>query len=110
MTETMTFPRTRQGVRNLDEIGGNVLPVSGGPAPARVNVGETERWVSGVAGGVLTLCGLSQGSLSGLLLALAGGSLLYRGVTGHCHLYSSLGIDTAHRPSNAEIVHRARGH
>jgi uncharacterized membrane protein len=30
-----------------------------------------------------------------LLAALAGGALLHRGLTGHCYLYSTLGIDTA---------------
>jgi uncharacterized membrane protein len=28
--------------------------------------------------------------------AVAGGSLLYRGLSGHCPLYSSLGVNTAH--------------
>ena len=34
-------------------------------------------------------------SIPGAILALAGGALVHRGVTGHCHLYDSLGIDTA---------------
>ncbi len=59
MPQTMTIPRTRQGVRNLDAIGGDVLPISGGPAPAsRVNVHPAERAASTAVGGMLTLWGL----------------------------------------------------
>jgi uncharacterized membrane protein len=63
---------------------------------ATCNVGRTERILSAVAGGGLVAYGLKQRSLWGALLALGGGSLLYRAGTGHCHLYDQLGIDTAH--------------
>ncbi len=56
-----------------------------------VNVGNAERIVSAVAGGVLLLHGLSCRSLSGWLPAIFGGCLLYRGVTGHCQVYDALG-------------------
>jgi uncharacterized membrane protein len=58
-----------------------------------VNVGETERIVSAIAGGALVVFGLSRMSLGGLLVAAVGGALGYRGVTGHCDLYERLGID-----------------
>jgi uncharacterized membrane protein len=58
-----------------------------------VNVGETERIVSAIAGGALVVFGLSRLSLGGLLLAAVGGALGYRGVTGHCDLYERLDID-----------------
>jgi uncharacterized membrane protein len=45
----------------------------------------------------LVLFGLRRGSLEGTLAAIAGGSLVYRGLTGHCPMYSALGINTAHR-------------
>jgi len=61
-----------------------------------VNVGRTERQVSAVAGGALALFGLTRGSLPGLLLAGLGGALVYRGISGHCHGYQALGIDTNH--------------
>jgi len=111
MPETMIFPRTRQGVRDLDAVKGSVLPISGGPVPQRVNVGDSERWLAAAGGGALMLFGLGRGSLPGILLALAGGSLLYRALTGHCHLYQSLGINTAGpgRQTNEEIVYRAPG-
>jgi hypothetical protein len=40
------------------------------------------------------MAGLSMRSRLGLILTCIGGSLLYRGTTGHCALYSSLGINT----------------
>jgi uncharacterized membrane protein len=54
-----------------------------------------ERWVSGLAGAALVGYGLKRRSLGSLALAAVGGSLLYRGATGQCHLYDSLGINTA---------------
>jgi uncharacterized membrane protein len=59
------------------------------------NVGDAERWASLLGGGTLALYGLSRGSPGGLVLALLGGSLAYRGATGHCHLYQALGLSTA---------------
>ena len=60
-----------------------------------VNVGNTERTISAVAGGALTLAGLRMRSVPGLLLAALGGGLVYRGVTGHCPAYQSFGVNTA---------------
>lgn len=58
------------------------------------NIGMTERWVSGVFGGLMTVVGLYRRSLAGILAALAGVYLLYRGVQGHCFVYDLLGINT----------------
>jgi uncharacterized membrane protein len=63
--------------------------------PRSVNVGEAERWVSMAAGGTLALYGLARRSLGGWALALLGGSLVYRGVTGRCGLYGALGVSTS---------------
>ena len=60
-----------------------------------VNIGETERVLSVMGGGVLTVFGATRGGLMGLGLAILGGSLLYRGVTGHCEAYHVLGLDTS---------------
>jgi uncharacterized membrane protein len=110
MQEFMTFPRTRQGLRDLDAVKGPLVPMSGGPAPrSNVNVGSTERLCSSLAGGALALYGLSRMSLAGLVLAGLGGSLLYRGATGQCQLYKALGVNTvegANTSSNAEMVYR----
>jgi len=59
------------------------------------NVGDMERAVSVAAGSIVALLGLSRGSLPGLLGIAVGGSLIYRGATGHCHMYEALGINTA---------------
>jgi len=58
------------------------------------NVHAAERWLSVAGGSVLVLYGLKRRSLGGLALALLGGDLIYRGVTGHCHVYKALGIST----------------
>lgn len=63
--------------------------------PAGVNVNESERTASTLFGGLLMLLGLTRGSLGGTMMALLGGSLLYRGMTGHCHMYQALGMNTA---------------
>jgi uncharacterized membrane protein len=62
---------------------------------SEVNVGEVERWLSGVGGAALLAYGLKRGTLGGAALALLGGALLYRGVTGHCDAYEALNVSTA---------------
>ena len=59
-----------------------------------INVGDTERKASVVAGSALAVYGLSRRSWGGALLALVGGSLIYRGTTGHCAAYQALGTST----------------
>jgi uncharacterized membrane protein len=70
-----------------------------GDAPAvrgsDVNVNEVERWASVIGGGALVLYGLTRGTLGGVTLALGGGGLLYRGISGHCDLYEAIGFSTA---------------
>ncbi len=61
------------------------------------NVGELERWISVVGGGVLAFVGLERRSAGGAALALGGGYLVYRGVTGDCLVYRSLGLSTGGR-------------
>jgi len=46
------------------------------------NVNDNERWASLIGGGALVLYGLSQRSLRGVLVAIAGGGLADRGVSG----------------------------
>jgi len=62
-----------------------------------------------VGGGILTVFGLSRRSLGGLALAAAGGSLLYRGLSGHCSLYQALDINTAEQPGPATSVRAGHG-
>jgi len=63
---------------------------------SHINVGDTERWLSAIGGGALLLYGLRR-SLGSLTLAVGGGMLLYRGVTGHCKAYESLGLNSVDR-------------
>jgi uncharacterized membrane protein len=58
------------------------------------NVGDTERLLSGVAGGGLLVAALMRRGLSGAVLAVLGAALLQRGVSGHCMIYEALGADT----------------
>lgn len=59
-----------------------------------VNVGNNERIISAAAGAFLLSSGLSnlfKHPLSGLIKTAMGGWLLYRGASGHCPVYSSMG-------------------
>jgi uncharacterized membrane protein len=60
-----------------------------------VNVGTNERVLSGLAGAALAAAGLKRGGLGGIVTAAIGAGFLYRGTSGHCQLYSSLGINTS---------------
>jgi uncharacterized membrane protein len=51
---------------------------------------DAERWGSLITGGVLVLTGLSQRSLRGVLLAIAGGSLAYHGAMGQKSLQDTV--------------------
>lgn len=59
-----------------------------------INIGTTERRISFIAGALLTLYGLIRLDMPGIVLALPGGSALYRAVTGHSFLYQALGVST----------------
>lgn len=66
------------------------------------NVGTGERIASGLAGAALLANGIWRPSPLNAALALLGGALLQRGLTGHCPLYRRLAIDTAgKRPAAA---------
>jgi len=61
----------------------------------KTNVGSTERMASTVGGGLLIAYGLHKRGPLGLCMALLGGAVAFRGVTGHCQMYEAAGIDTA---------------
>jgi uncharacterized membrane protein len=61
------------------------------------NVGDFERWACALGGGALVAYGLTRGTLGGLVMAGLGGALAYRGISGHCPYYHSLGISSAGR-------------
>jgi hypothetical protein len=59
------------------------------------NVHEVERIASVILGAGLSLYAIKKLPLGGIAAAIGGGALLYRGVTGHCHTYAALGVNTA---------------
>ena len=67
-------------------------------AEREINVGGAERLASIALGGMLAAKGARRGSFGGLLTALTGGYLMYRGSTGHCALYDRLGVRTSGGP------------
>ncbi|TAK06013.1 MAG: DUF2892 domain-containing protein [Candidatus Manganitrophaceae bacterium] len=62
-----------------------------------INVGKVERWLSTLGGGGLVAYGLKRRSWPGLALALLGGVLLHRGITGRCYVYQAIGTSTAQK-------------
>jgi uncharacterized membrane protein len=75
-----------------------------------INVGKTERVISGVAAAAVAVVGLRRKRLRPLLLPLAG-SLLSRAVTGRCAVNRALGRNTARggRVSPVASVRRGEG-
>jgi uncharacterized membrane protein len=61
---------------------------------AHQNVGDMERKLSGLIGGVLLVTGLFRRSWGGAIVALTGAALLQRGLTGHCMIYQALDANT----------------
>jgi len=71
------------------------------PADGSVNVGDGERWLSLLGGGLLALYMLRR-SLGTVVLLCGAGALLYRGLKGQCTLYQAMGVSTvAHDPQSA---------
>jgi uncharacterized membrane protein len=66
-------------------------------SPGPINVGQGERIGSLLLGTTLLIGGLGRASPWGIVAALGGGALLYRGATGHCALRQAL-EERAHRP------------
>lgn len=64
-------------------------------AKGEQNVGDVERVLSSMVGGVLLLSALRSPTPGSAARLVGGTALLHRGVTGHCYLYSAMGRDTA---------------
>lgn len=80
-----------------------------------VNVSKPERWASAVGGALLAAYGVNRGvnndfddgGWAGWALALVGAAFVYRGATGHCHMYGALGVNTATPGDAASVQHGA---
>jgi uncharacterized membrane protein len=94
------YPRSADIVRRAKQAA---------PCDDDVNVGDVERGISGIAGGVLIASGLWRGSIGGTAAAIVGAGLMYRAVTGKCSVYETLGINTAQEHSGAIGVAAKRG-
>ena len=81
------------------------------PDADSINVGKTERMVSGLAAAAVAFVGLRRRRLRPLLLPIAG-SLFSRAVTGRCAVNRALGRNSARgdRVSRVASVHRGEGH
>lgn len=79
--------------RQVDAVGLPGHPAERSYEYVGVNIGRNERTISMVAGGLLTAYGLIRRSKPGGAAAVAGAALLYRGATGHCGVYQTLGVN-----------------
>lgn len=74
---------------------------------AQVNVADAERWASALGGAALAAWGIKQlkdeRSPAGAMLAAAGVSLIARGATGHCPMYTAAGLNTAGKNTRAAL-------
>jgi uncharacterized membrane protein len=101
------------------DTGGNAVAATQTRDPAEreqlgrttnTEIGSAERVISAAAGAALGIAGLTRRGVPGISAGIAGGWLVYRGVTGHDPIYRALGINTAR--SNAgprAVVHHKRG-
>src|SRR3954447_654144 len=80
------------------------MPVITHRKHAGVNITQAERIASAIGGGLLAAAGLKRRSPLGVALAVVGGDLLRRGITGHCYAYEALGIRTAEKGQGAETT------
>jgi|GEM_PF-2456436 len=72
------------------------------------NISKLERKISLALGGALIASGLMSRSLTrGLLLAAFGAAASYRGLSGHCHAYDLLGINTSSEEDQGGITFEA---
>ena len=93
ISERLTLTQRQHLRRDYEDVYG-----SGKSASAEkdaVNVGQAERIVSLISGGLMLVGGLRRGGLLGLTMAGTAAGLLYRGTTGHCHIYDAMNLDTA---------------
>jgi hypothetical protein len=90
-------------------------PACCGFSTGEVNVGDTERILSGIGGGVLLITAANFHSVRGILATALGAALVYRAATGHCDLYNALDINTKEgeeeaKPSRRDRAIQSHGH
>ena len=78
------------------------------PTSRGINVGRTERWISGIAGAALLGYSLRRRRL-GALLVPVGLGLVGRAVTGRCRINRALGRNSAERDTGSSMASLERG-
>src|SRR4051812_3919516 len=73
-----------------------------------INVGNTERLISGIAGAAMIVLALRRKRLRGILLPI-GGNLIVRAVSGRCPINRALGRNTAESGRNSPVSSVAQG-
>ncbi|MFB2922438.1 MULTISPECIES: SRPBCC family protein [Aerosakkonema] len=71
------------------------------------NVSDAERWTSLIGGGALVLYGLSQRSLRGALMAVAGGGLVYRCVTAQTGIQEATGMNQSIKVEKTVTINKS---
>ena len=78
-----------------------------------INVNEVERWASAIGGAAVAAAGvkrfLDEDRAAGALISAAGAALIWRGATGHCHVYDAAGINTARKDDTRARLSGTRG-
>jgi uncharacterized membrane protein len=98
-----TAPRSDNSLQQSDQNGALGQPSADPDRSRPINVHGVERAASVIAGAWLVTRSLRRARLSQAPAALAGAAFLFRGVTGHCHTYAALGVNTARRAASKEL-------
>lgn len=72
--------------------------------PEKQNVGSVDRLISAAAGTILMMAGFRNFRKGGYSLLLPAGYLMWRSVSGYCHLYKAIGIDTTEGAQFLELT------
>ncbi|MEB3308740.1 MAG: SRPBCC family protein [Snowella sp.] len=78
-------------------------------SPRSNDPSEIERWASLIGGGALILMGIQQRSLRGILTTIAGGGLIYQGITNQSTIEQAkeaLGVDQAIKVEKTVTIRR----
>ncbi|HYI10096.1 MAG TPA: SRPBCC family protein [Thermoanaerobaculia bacterium] len=73
------------------------------------NISEPERWISVVLGSAVAVYGLKMRSIPGLVVGAVGGALMWRGATGHCVVYESMGLSTVEETGDNVSIPYGKG-
>ncbi len=88
----------------------SISPTIGSQQTGEQQASDLERWVSVIGGGAMVLAGLNQRSLRGVILAMAGGGLLYQGANQKSTLKQVedvMGLDSAIRAEKTVTINRS---